>query len=280
MTGVSAWLVATWATPIALLALCLSPRVRARMPGWLWLAPLPGLAAALLAVGAPLVLDENRLRVTLELRPLAAPLLGAASLLWIAAGVYARTWLRGDPKAGRFAEWWLLTLAGSLAVFLVGDLFTFYVAYALVSLPAWGLVAYDETPGARRAGAIYLAFAVIGEILLLLAFALLVAASPGDSIAIRDVVSALPSAPGEPVILALLVAGFGMKIGLVPLHVWMPPTYAASPYPAAAVQSGAAVKAGVIGLILFLPFDAPLPGVGARSPPRASSPRSTASRSA
>ena len=37
---------------------------------------------------------------------------------------------------------------------------------------------------------------------------------------------------------------------------------AAAPIPAAAVLSGAAVKAGVIGLIRFLPLDAALPGWG------------------
>ena len=56
--------------------------------------------------------------------------------------------------------------------------------------------------------------------------------------------------------------GFGLKIGLVPWHVWMPLAYSAAPIPAAAVLSGAAVKAGVIGLIRFLPFDSALPGWG------------------
>ena len=62
--------------------------------------------------------------------------------------------------------------------------------------------------------------------------------------------------------MALLIAGFGLKIGLVPLHVWMPLTYTAAPIPAAAVLSGAAVKAGVIGFIRFMPFDAAMPGWG------------------
>jgi formate hydrogenlyase subunit 3/multisubunit Na+/H+ antiporter MnhD subunit len=54
----------------------------------------------------------------------------------------------------------------------------------------------------------------------------------------------------------------GLKIGLVPLHVWMPVTYAAAPVAAAAALSGAAVKAGVIGLIRFLPFETALPAWG------------------
>jgi formate hydrogenlyase subunit 3/multisubunit Na+/H+ antiporter MnhD subunit len=64
------------------------------------------------------------------------------------------------------------------------------------------------------------------------------------------------------VALALIILGFSMKIALVPLHGWMPLTYTAAPIPAAAVLSGAAVKAGVIGLIRFLPLGAAFPGWG------------------
>jgi formate hydrogenlyase subunit 3/multisubunit Na+/H+ antiporter MnhD subunit len=52
----------------------------------------------------------------------------------------------------------------------------------------------------------------------------------------------------------LLILGFGLKIGLVPGHVWMPLAYTVAPIPASAVLSGAAVKAGVIGFIRFLPL--------------------------
>lgn len=258
-----ALLVATWAAPLAMLAACLSPRVRVRMVDWLWLAPLPGLAAALLAHdAAPLVGDDDGLRFTLGLDPSGATLLGVASLLWSLAGLYARTYLRDDPKADRFAEWWLPTLTGSLGVFVAQDLFTFYVAFALVSLPAWGLVVHDETARARRAGSIYLGLAVLAEIFLLLAFALLAAEAPGDTIAVRDVVAYLPAAPGRHFAIALLVAGFGLKAGLVPLHVWLPLAHPAAPMPASAVLSGAIVKAGVIGLVRFLPADPALAGWG------------------
>ena len=249
-------LIATWAVPLAMLAACLSPRVRARMPALLGLAPLPGLAAALLAHdAAPLVLDDSRLNLTIALEPVAAVLLGAASLLWMVAGIYARSYMGKGPNASRFAEWWLLTLAGSLGVFVAGDLLTFYIAFAFVSLAAWGLVAHDDTPSARRAGVLYIGLAVFGEVCLLLAFALLATFAPGTSIAIQDVVAALPENPARHYIVGLLITGFGLKAGLLPLHVWLPIAHPAAPMPASAVLSGAIIKAGVIGLILFLPVD-------------------------
>ncbi|HOW76862.1 MAG TPA: proton-conducting transporter membrane subunit [Candidatus Competibacteraceae bacterium] len=247
------------ATPFALLLACGSRTLRDRMPALLVFAPLPALATALLAVNSPpLVFDEARLHITFVLDGPGAILLGVAALLWSVAGLYVATYLRGQPNLGRFSIYWLLTLTGSLGVFVTADLFTFYLAFAMVSLAAYGLVVFDGTPKARRAGIIYLVLALLGEIFLLMGFVLLAAAAPGDSLVIRDAVAALPASPWRDPTLALLIAGFGLKMGLVPLHVWLPIAHPAAPMPASAVLSGAIIKAGVIGLIRFLPFDVPL----------------------
>ena len=157
---------------------------------------------------------------------------------------------------------WLLTLTGSLGVFVAGDLLTFYLFYALVSVPAYGLIAHDDSLASTRAGGVNMAFTMFGEALLLLGFAALAAGEPNGSLRISDVVAALPASPGRDGALALVIAGFAMKIALVPLNGWMPLAYTAAPIPAAAVLSGAGVKAGVIGLIRFLPFQAAVQGWG------------------
>lgn len=263
MTAAQTLLLLTVATPLALLLACLWDGPRRRMPGLLWLAPLPGLAAALLAAGTPpLVMQAETLRLTLALDSSSALLLGAAAVLWSLAGAYARAYLGRQPGAERFALWWLVTLWGSLGVFVAADLLTFYLAFAAVSLAAFGLIVHDGTPRARRAGEVTLLLAVSGEICLLLAFALLADSVPGPSLAIADALSALPGSPARGLILGLLVAGFGLKAGLVPLHVWLPLAHPAAPMPASAVLSGAIVKAGIIGLLRFLPADGALDGWG------------------
>lgn len=255
------------ATPIAALLVCLWRPARERMLSLLVLAPLPALAVALAALLNPdamptLILDPDR-RIGLMLDRPGAILLGVAALLWSAAGAYAATYLRGKPHGGRFAVFWLLTLTGSLGVFVAADLLSFYLTFALVSLAAWGLVAHDGTARARRAGVIYLLLAIVGEILLLPAFILLADAGPGASLAIDTAVAALPDSPWLAATVALLIAGFGLKAGLAPLHVWLPVAHPAAPMPASAVLSGVIVKAGIIGLIRFLPWDAGLDGWGA-----------------
>jgi len=246
---------AALALPIAMLLACLWRRWRERLPSLLWLAPLPALAASLSGTGGPpLMFGKAPFLVTVALDVPGAMLLGVAGLLWIAAGVYASSFLLVYPPRIRFSVCWLLTLIGNIGVFITADLASFYLAFALVSIPAYGLIVRDGTVRAQRAGAIYLALTLLGENFLLIGFVLLAAGVPGGSLMIRDCVAALPSSPWRDATIALLTAGFGLKAGLVPLHVWMPVTYRAAPIPAAAVLSGAAVKAGVIGLIRFLPL--------------------------
>ncbi len=247
--------------PLLLLGAMAWPGLRDRAASLVWAAPLPGLACAVFATPDVALVVDARLRLGLALDAPGALLLGAASVLWCAAGVYARSYLAG-PGFTRFAAWWLATLAGSMGVFVAADLASFYLAFALASLPAWGLVIQDRSAQAVRAGALYVLLAVLGEAALLAAFALLAATSPGESLAIADVLRAVGASPLRDVTIALLVTGFGLKAGLVPLHVWLPIAHPAAPMPASAVLSGAIIKAGVIGLLRFLPVGATPAGWG------------------
>ena len=256
-------LVIALALPLAMLCACLSRRLRHRMHLLLVLAPLPALAAACLeADGSTVVFPQALLGLTLVLDRPGAMLIGVAALLWMTAGAYAGNSLRGKPNAGGFAVWWLMTLTGNLGAFLAADLAGFYLFFTLASLSAYGLVAFDGTAEAKRAAAIYVGLAVLGEALLLMAFVLMAAGVPSGSLLIGDAVDSLATSPWRDYAMAFLILAFGLKIGLFPFHVWMPLTYSAAPIAAAAVLSGSAVKVGVIGLIRFLPFNSAMPDWG------------------
>jgi len=257
------WLIATWAWPLALLLACAWPVARRLMPRLLALAPLPALAAALLAAGAPRVsIGGLPLELLFGLDAPGALLLGVASLLWVAAGAYAGPYLRDGAHAGRFATCWLLAAAGCLGLFVAADLVSLYAMLAMMTIGAGGLVIHDGTPRAWRAGATYVGLALLAESVLLVAFVMLAVEMPGPGLAIDQAVATLAVSPQRGTMLALLVAGFGLKAGLVPLHVWMPLAHSAAPVPASSVLSGAVVKAGIIGLIRFLPSDEALPVAG------------------
>jgi formate hydrogenlyase subunit 3/multisubunit Na+/H+ antiporter MnhD subunit len=248
----------TLGVPLAMLLLLAVRPLQNRIVSLLALAPLPGLALAL-ASGRQM---EWTARLpggwSFDLDRPAAMLLVVSALIWCAAGAAASRWLKGRPDAPRFAMWWLLTLWGSLGVFAAADLASFYLLYAAASLPAYGLIVWDGGAQEQRAGRLTLAAALLGEALLLGAFVLLAAGTPGQSLLIADCVAALSASPYRDAVIALLILGFGFKIGLVPLHGWMPLSYASGPLLATAALSGATSKAGLIGLIHFLPFEAGL----------------------
>jgi formate hydrogenlyase subunit 3/multisubunit Na+/H+ antiporter MnhD subunit len=255
-------LLLTLGLPLLMALLLVVKPLRGRIVSLLALAPVPGLLLALASGREAAWTARLPGGWSFALDPPAALLLFASALLWCAAGASAAGWLKGRPDAHRFALWWFLTLWGSLGVFAAADLAGFYVLYAAASLPAYGLIVWEGGAAERRAGKLTLAAALLGEALLLAAFALIAAGAPGQSLLIADGVAALANSPFRDATIALLILGFGLKIGLVPLHGWMPLTYMSGPLVATAVLSGATSKAAIVGLMQFLPFAAGLHGWG------------------
>lgn len=238
-------------TPVVPLLLAVaSPGLR-RPARWLPLAPLPGLACALAGPDGVLELPRLLLGLQLALDGTGAVFLGLCALLWIGAGLYANGYLGGKPRERSFCVFWNLTLAGNLGVCLAVDVISFYLFFSALSLAAYVLVIHDREPGSLRAGRIYIALALFGEMALLLG--LLMGAHAAGSMLIVQVRDALPASPLGGFALLALLAGLGLKAGLVPLHGWLPLAHAAAPVPASAVLSGAIVKAGILGLLRFLP---------------------------
>lgn len=216
--------------------------------------PLPGLAYALFALGTPDVVSPYiLLGATLGLTEFARIFLLFTSLLWWLAGLHAWGYIASERRREFFA-FFLAAMAGNLGLLIARDIASFYTLYALMSFASYGLVIHTRSESARRAGDIYLILVVIGEILIFPALVMGYAAS--GQLLIADWAAALPLAPGNEGIAALLLLGFGIKAGMPPLHVWLPLAHPAAPTPASAVLSGAMIKAGLFGMVVFLPLGA------------------------
>jgi formate hydrogenlyase subunit 3/multisubunit Na+/H+ antiporter MnhD subunit len=46
----------------------------------------------------------------------------------------------------------------------------------------------------------------------------------------------------------MLIIGFGIKAGMVPLHIWLPKAHPVAPSPASALLSGIMIKTGAYGI--------------------------------
>lgn len=256
-----------WAVVVLLPLLCATVLAATRPDGgrtsaWLhrWsvrlaqLALLPALALTLLppddqgtvaAVEVPWLM----LGATVALDPAGRALLLVAVVLYGSA-LTAVSW-RHTRRAAELEAFLLVSFVGNLGVYAATDAVTFYLAFAVMSFAAAGLVLHERTAVAHRAARVYLTLTVASEAAVLGALILTVGAG---GMALADAPAAVAASPHTPAIVGLLVVGFGVKAGLVPLHLWLPLAHPAAPPAASAVLSGAMVKAGLIGWLRFLPL--------------------------
>lgn len=257
----AAALVLAWALPLALALLCLAPGTRRPAYAALPAAAVPALLLVLFAEpGAQLHWPAALLGMRLALDAIAwtfVLLTGAVGLL---GGAALALMMRDDPRRYRFAGFYLAGLAGNLGAALAYDIVTFYGFFALMTFAAYGLVIHAGGAEARRAGGIYIVLVVLGEGMLLGGL-LLVAAGGIDTLA--EVPAAVAGSPHRGWIMALLLGGFGVKAGLLPWHVSLPPAYAATPVAGGVLLGGAMIHAGLLGWLRLLPFGAgAFPGWG------------------
>ena len=170
------------------------------------------------------------------------------AVLWLLAGIYARSYLVDDPRRTGFFAFFLLSMSGNLGLIISQDVVSFYVFFALMSFASYGLVVHSGSAEALRAGRIYMILVVLGELVLFTAFVWQTGAV--DSLLIDDFSNVRPNN----MIVGLLLIGFGVKAGAIPVHVWLPLAHPAAPTPASAVLSGAMIKAGLLGWLRFLPI--------------------------
>jgi len=235
---------------IWLLPLLLATLARQRYAHWLLpLAVLPALVAvAVLPVGTTVSLPWLLLGSELGIDETGRVFLGFSSLLWLVAAVTIAGSQNAIAASGRFRVFFLFTMAGNLGLIVAQDVVSFYFGFALMGLSAYGLIAQAASRRARRAARTYLAWTIAGELLLFMAIISLAASSNGAL-----TFDALQSIQRSPFTVLLLIAGFGIKLALPLLHWWLPPVYAVTPVAAVAVFSGVMIKAGLLGLLRFLP---------------------------
>lgn len=221
------------------------------------LTVLPALALTALP-GARLDVPWLLVGTHLEVDGPARPLVLVSALLY-AAALASVAW--AGHRGGRDLVAFLLVChVGTTTVFTAGDTVTFYLGYSLMSFAAYGLVVNSRSAEALRAGRVYIVLAVISESAVLAAM-LLISAAGGTMIA--DSPQAVVASDYTGLIVALLLVGFGVKAGTLPLHVWLPLAHPAAPPAASAVLSGAMVKAGLMGWLRFLPLgELEVPGWG------------------
>ena len=187
----------------------------------------------------------------------------ALSLLAASVSIYSFGYLAGMEKGvesgrklGLLTFFYNALLLSLSVVFTASNAFLFLIAWEMTSLAGYALVTFDhKSEESRSAGLLYLIMSHVEAGCLLLGFALIGQhAGSLDFHALRQA-GGLLSPPQQACAFLLFFLGFGIKAGVIPVHIWLPAAHPVAPSNVSALLSGIVIKAGIYGMVrVFLEF--------------------------
>ncbi|MFA5336268.1 MAG: proton-conducting transporter membrane subunit [Candidatus Omnitrophota bacterium] len=190
--------------------------------------------------------------------PLSLFFLAVIALVSVPSAVYSAGYLKGDCSRKKTVIAWALMTAFVLSMALVvtaGNAFLFLVAWELMSLLSYFLVVFDyKHERSVTAGTIYIVMTHIGTAFITAAFLIIYKyAGSFEFAAFKQACLVMPGNI-KSIIFLFLLAGFGTKAGIVPLHIWLPYAHPQAPSHISSIMSGVMIKTAIYGLIRFVIF--------------------------
>jgi hydrogenase-4 component B len=199
-----------------------------------------------------------------RLDPLSAFFNLGLSLLAGCVAVYSVGYLKhgvAQQRPGLFCCFFNLMLLALTLVFTASNIVFFLIAWELVVVTSYFLVVTDhESVEARQGGSLYMLMSRGGTGMLYIGFLLLgTVAGSMEFQALHGVGARLSPGLGAAAFL-LLFFGFGVKAGIIPLHIWLPAAHPVAPSNVSALMSGIVIKTGIYGMArVFFDFYPDLP---------------------
>ncbi|MEL7100252.1 MAG: monovalent cation/H+ antiporter subunit D [Pseudomonadota bacterium] len=143
-----------------------------------------------------------------------------------------------DERGRHFHVLFQFQLMGIIGAFLTGDLFNLFVFFEVLLIASYGMMIHAGGTDRLRAGTQYVLFNLIGSTLFL--FALGAIYAEAGTLNMADLAMRVQSVSAEETVgirlaAVLLLLVFAIKAALVPLHFWLPSSYAEAPAPVAAL---------------------------------------------
>jgi hydrogenase-4 component B len=200
----------------------------------------------------------------IRLDPLSAYFNGTLAVLAAAVSLYSFGYLRemeGRRNLGAFGFFLNLLLPSLALVFTASNAFFFLVAWEVMALSSFFLIIFEhEKEKTRKAGMLFLIMSHAGTGLLLIAFLVLASASGSLDFSSFHLLASRITPLQQGAVFLLFLFGFGVKAGLVPLHIWLPEAHPVAPSNVSALMSGIVIKTGIYGMArVFFDFYGPPP---------------------
>jgi hydrogenase-4 component F len=245
-------------------------------------APRTNVATAIILVLAAMVAIDatgagrvDALGGSLTCDGLGALVLVLVALVGFTAALFSWGYIanRAQPGGGhnvqRYYGLYNLFVLSMLAVPLLANVALMWIAVELTTLLSAFLVGFEDTAEALEAAWKYVVLTTLGAVIALLGFLILYWGSrvagyePFTWVGLVDAAPHMPPALLWPAFLFILV-GFGTKVGLVPLHTWLPDAHSQAPAPICALLSGVETTTVLYVILRLFPVIGVAPGLDAR----------------
>ncbi|MFI5252098.1 MAG: hydrogenase 4 subunit B [Bacteroidota bacterium] len=190
---------------------------------------------------------------SIQIDHLGAFFLLVISFLGVATSIYSIGYAEeyiGKRNVSLMVLLYNIFLLSMVAVVLSANAILFLMVWEVMSVSTFFLIVYEhEEATTRRAGILYIVMTHIGAAFLIFMFITLAGYSHSYNFdSFRNANAQIPPGVKTCIFLCALI-GFGIKAGIMPLHIWLPEAHPAAPSNISALMSGVMIKTGIYGMI-------------------------------
>ncbi len=166
------------------------------------------------------------------------------NIVGFCASVYSIRYLdRYTAGRWKFFTLLLLLIAGLNGLAISGDLFNMFVFIEISAIASYALVAFGTEEEEVEAAFKYMVLGEVGGAILLLGIALIYARASTLNLAhLSQVLAGFGRTPFYWFVIATLLIGFAIKMGMEPFHAWLADAHFSAPAPISAMLSGVFIK--------------------------------------
>ena len=194
--------------------------------------------------------------------PFGAWVILCAAIVYCLASIYAVGYMRLLDEEARLPRFYAL-FAGFGLTTLLGPMMNsaglYWIAIELTTLVSTFLVAFERAPESIEAAWKYIivvsggiSLALLGTVLFYWAGSFVL--GPRYDMTWEVLRAAAPQMNPALLLLAFLLVliGYGTKVGLAPMHTWLPDAHSEGPAPVSALLSGALLNTAMVGIVRYL----------------------------
>jgi len=182
---------------------------------------------------------------------------GVLLLVSLFVAISSFDFMKGDPNTAPYFGLLLLSTLGMIVLAASMDLILLYVGWELMSVPTYALTAIrKKDPNSNEAAMKFFVLSALSSALIVYAISLTfgVTGSTNLQAIAGSLATITPDSRSFAVIaIVLFVAGFGVKMAVVPFHMWIPDAFEGAPTTVSALlASGAKMAAFAAAFRIFI----------------------------